>query len=259
MKKSKLIILILLINFGCKVSKKQNPDNRKILSGVMIFEEFEVENSANKRASLKAFKYLTKYDSIFKLNEKTINEITSSEDSLAVKFFKTNFDSKGYVKDDFFLTTERDTSIIKIVIQPTNIFIPSSKKNINGKTDFYRFGQVIDRDSLYSCFGKIHKDCRKRRRVTYQNEKNYDIIFLKDNRKIIDGYDCFLVRCYSKKGFYRYELFVTSDISLNYNYLFNLKSLTDKGYFILEKTLFTQLSTRTTRLKHIELKFRDNL
>jgi len=253
-----IIIFIVIINFGCKVSKKQSLSHKKIIKGEVIFEEFEEQSSVKKKANLKALKQLTKFDSILKLNEKTINEIRSSEDSLAVYFFNKNFDSNGYVKDEFFLASATDTSIVKLIIQPKKIFIPSSTKNLKGETDFYKFGKVINRDCLYRCFGQIQKKCRKERQVNFQNEEDYDVIYFKNKRKRINGYDCFLVRCYSKKGFYHYDLYVTSDIHLNYNYLFNLKSLTDNGYLILEKTLYTQLSTRTTRLRNIELSFTEN-
>ena len=258
MKILKLVLLFLiLIILGCKVTRQRNFNNKKISSGIILFEEFEVESSLDSKTNLKAFKQITNsiFDSIVKLDKKTINEIKTSGDSLSISFFNKNFDSKGNIKDEFFLSSARDTSLVKIIIKPEKIFIPQSSKALDGTTKFYKFGNVINRDSLYRCFGQIQKICRKERKVNYLNEDNYDIIYFQNKRKVIGGYDCFLIRCYSKKGFYHYDLYVTPNIDFNYNHLFNLKSLTNEGYFVLEKTLFTQLTVRTTRLKNIEINY----
>jgi len=254
----KLIVpFFILTVLGCKVSQQKNLANKKISSGIILFEEFEVESSLDSKTNLKAFRQITNsvFDSILRLDKKTINEIKTSGDSLSISFINKNFDAKGNLKDEFFLSSARDTSLVKIIIKPDKIFIPESSKALDGTTKFYDFGKVINRDSLFRCFGKIQKNCPKKRKVNYLNEDNYDIIYFQNNRKMINGYDCFLIRCYSKKGFYRYDLYVTSNIDFNYNHLFNLKSLTNEGYFVLEKTLYTQLSVRTTRLKNIDINY----
>lgn len=254
-----ILLLILILN-SCSTTKINK--NKIISSGEIIFIEYydltKAKATENDQTQIKFI------DSLMKIN--------FAKDSIKSNFNKTQKDSIAKLKDYVLKTfTElnsqelKDTTKIKFEIFKDYYFIPESHKSIpenfigepnfnDLKQNFLTIGKKIYRDSLKKCFTGRDKDCRLKRQnnIEYLNISNYNIEYFKGVNKDINGYEAFKVQISDKlNNKVIYDLYVTDKINLNYNPLLNIKSINDKGYFILEK-IFYGNSTKISTVNNIE-------
>ena len=184
------------------------------------------------------------YSKLYITPEEEFIEKFISMDNVSLKKDSIEIVNDGKISLDYLRRkAQGDTIKMAFEIYPKYFFTP-----VYLTDKFSNNGYKTTRDSLYSYFtNRNSKNERKINKVEIFKNKEYKIDFLRDQRKIIKGYECFKIVAFHKENNRYYEMFVTEKIKLNYNPVINIELVTDR-FFPLQ--VFMRNTNNSTYAKY---------
>ncbi len=227
------------------ISKENLQDDLRFI----LFKSFRITNNSETDFELDKLIDFHKTYSDLKI-DKNIDKINELKGSM---IYKTFYSKDGHINITSLSDVQIDTSLSRIDILKDSYFQPNYNARKKLQFRFSNKGKIVTKDGLRFQIGKKARDNKPFDFITFE-DRNYEIQVVKSITKKVFGYDCFLIRLFSKTDSnVWFDLYVTEQLEIAYNPLFNLQRCHKYGYFILEKIKFTSNSIEITQPKYIQL------